>query len=475
MKKGLFFLLLVIGFVQQGWSERAIDHVLARGELVFYAPSHRYLVESLRFFYSHFYGANFKQKWAELSSQSLAGYGVDILDPKSIAGIGIETNTPMAFVHVTEGKGYLALPVGNRKTLEAYLKKNLPSTAFRFVSNYLLLSQSEEVFASLSNQLTKSKDFQFATPRLPNLWQNGWIWFESRYLSTITRGTGVSDKVNLPTGFGLVSLVFDTKTLSLRFYTAAIDPKQQEFLYQLQQFENSPRFDTLSYVRGNPLLLAMVSMNISLLYRYYRSVDRIDIMGIAGLLASLKKDYGVDIERDLIHNSEGRFSLVVDRFSNSQLLYYGSIGIKNRTLAQNLMESLKNMVLQKQEPLYAFEIFTLPFYHYKMTNGSFYFGVVENEFFFASDKELLVQCIKDIYEKKTGISLPEFFVSPKQRSGMQAKIDVQTLLATLSQDSGIRLAREFFIGMESIDIESYPDTTMPAYGWTTEIRMKFYK
>ncbi|MFN3659921.1 MAG: hypothetical protein ACK4TN_01640, partial [Brevinematales bacterium] len=355
MKKGILFLLFLIVLTQSGWSESFIDYVLARGELVFYAPSHRYLVESLRFFYSHFYGANFKQKWTELSSQSLASYGVDILDAKNIAGIGIETNTPMAFVHIKEGQGYLALPVGNRKTLEAYLRKNLPSTVFRFVSNYLLLSQNEEVFSSLSNQLTKSKDFQLAVLKLPGLWQNGWIWFESRYLSAMARGTGVSDKVNLPSGFGLVSVLFDAKTLSLRFYTAAIDPKQQEFLYQLQQFENHPRFDTLSYVRGNPLLLAKVSLNISLLYRYYRSVDKIDIMGIVGLLTSLKKDYGVDIEQNLIYNSEGRFSFVGDRFSNSQLLYYGSLGIKERALAQNFMESLKNMVLQKQESLYAFE------------------------------------------------------------------------------------------------------------------------
>ncbi|MCX7883331.1 MAG: hypothetical protein N2314_08935 [Brevinematales bacterium] len=473
--KRILHLLIGIGLFQYLWAQNTLEPLVARGELVFYVPSHTYLVEGLRFFYTHFYGANFKQKWAELSSQSLASYGVDILDAKSIASIGIHTNSPLVFVHVSENKGYLALPVANKKTLEAYLKKNLAQTASRFVSHYLLLSQSEEVFSSLSNQLITSQDFLLSVSKLPDVWKNGWIWFESRYLSSITRGTGVSDKVNLPTGFGLISVVFEPKILSFRAYTAAIDPKQQEFLYQLQQFDNTPRFHTLDYVRGNPLLVAKLSLNLSLLYRYYRAVDRIDIMGIAGLLASLKKDYGVDMERDFIHNSEGRCSLVIDRFSNAQPLYYGSVGIKNRTLALHLMESLKNMVVQKQEPLYAFEIFTLPFYHYKMSNGSLYFGMVENEFFFASDKELLVQCIKDIYEKKSGISLPAFFTNPRQKTGIQAKIDIQTLLSTLSQDNGIRLAREFFIGMESMEIESYPDTTMPAYGWTTEVRVKFYK
>jgi len=457
------------------WAASPVEPVLARGEMAIVVPSHGYLISGLRFLYSHFYGANFKQKWAELSSQSLATYGVDILDGKSLAGIGIHTNMPMAFVHVSLNAGYLALPVANKKTLEAYLKKYLPSTPFRFVSNYILLSQSEAVFASLSNQLTASRDFQIAREKLPDLWNEGWIWYESRYLSSITRGTGVSEKVNLPAGFGVIRVSFASKSLTLQAYTAALDQKQQEFLYQLQQFDNSPRFDTLAYVRNNPLLRARLSLNLSLLYRYYRAVDKLDIMGIAELLTSLKRDYGVDIERDLIHNSEGRFSLVVDRFSNTQVLYYGSLGVKNPILARNLMESLKNMVLQKKESLYAFEVFTLPFYHYRMTNGSLYFGVVDNEFFFASDKELLVQCIKDIYEKKSGIPQPDFFLKPRQRSGIQATVDIQTLLATLPQDNGIRLAREFFIGMEKIEIESYPDTTMPAYGWTTDIRVVFYK
>lgn len=457
------------------FAQAGIENVLASGELVFFVPSHGYLVHGLRFLYSHFYGPNFQQKWVELSSQSVAGYGVNILEAASLWGIGIHTNAPMAFVHVMDNVGYLALPVANRKTLENHIKKNLPSTSYRFVSNYLLLSQNDRAFGALSNRLLKANTFSLASSKFSGLWSQGWIWFESRYLSAITRSTGVSDKVNLPSGFGLVVVEFQPKALVAKAYTGALDNKQQEFLYQLQQFESQPRFDVLGYVRGNPLLLTRVSMNLSLLYRYYRSVDKIDIMGIAGLLASLKRDYHVDLERDLIHNSEGRFAFVVDRFQTGRALFYGAVGIKNKLIAQNLMESLKNMVLQKREELYAFEIFTMPFYHYKTTNSSFYFGVVENEFFFASDKDLLVQCIKDIYEKKMGNPSPSFFLNPRQRAGVQALVDVQTLLSTLGQDTGIRLAREFFVGMEKIELESYPDTTAPAYGWTTEIRMKFYK
>ncbi len=468
-------ILVFLGFLCQGFGNSSLETVVAPGEMVVVVPSHGYLVDALRFLYSHFYGANFAQKWAELSAQSKAGYGVDFLDARSLASIGIQTNAPMAFVHVEADRGYLALPVANQKTLEAYIKKNLPQTAFRFVSNYVLLSQNDKAFAALSNRLVRTDAFGMAAARLPNLWSHGWIWFESRYLSSITRGTGVSDKVNLPMGFGLVNVIFSQKSLVLRMYTAAIDKTQQEFLYQLQRFENNPRFDVLDYVRGNPLLLTRVSLNISQLYRYYRAVDKLDILGFGGIVASLRRDYGVDLERDLIHNSEGRMALIVDRYQNNQFLYYGAIGIKNTTLAKNLIESLKNMVLQKGEPLYAFEIFTLPFYHYKMTNGSFYFGVVDNEFFFASDKDLLVQCIKDIYEKKVGNPQPSFFITPKQRTGIQLKMDVQTLLASFAQDSGIRLAREFFVGMESIELESYPDTTTPAYGWSTEVRLNFYK
>ncbi|URA11297.1 hypothetical protein [Thermospira aquatica] len=470
---GVVFLFLGVFF--QGFASSSLEPILASGELVIVVPSHGYLVNSLRFLYSHFYGANFTQKWAELSAQSKAGYGVDVLDPGSLASIGIQTNAPMAFVHVEADRGYLALPLANQKTFEVYLKKNLPQTAFRFVSNYVLLSQNEGVFAALSNRLLKTDAFVMSEAKLPGLWSNGWIWFESRYLSSITRGTGVSDRVNLPLGFGLVNVIFSQKSLLLRMYTAAIDKSQQELLYQLQRFENNPRFQVLDFVRGNPLLLGQVSLNISQLYRYYRAVDKLDILGIGQMVVSLRRDYGVDMERDLIHNSEGRLVLIVDRYQNNQFLYYGSIGIKNTTLAKNLMESLKNMVLQKGDQLYAFEVFTIPFYHYKMTNSSFYFGLVDNEFFFASDKDLLVQCIKDIYEKKSGNPQPPFFMNPKQRTGMQLKVDVQTLLASFAQDSGIRLAREFFVGMESIEMESYPDTTTPAYGWSTEVRLNFYK
>jgi len=472
VKRWIGFLYLLMGFV---WAETPIDALVGSGELVIYVPSHGYLVEGLRFMYSHFYGANFQQKWAELSAQSVAGYGVDFLEAKSLASVGIATNLPIVFVHVKDDKGYLALPLAQRKTFEAYVKKNFSSVALRFVSNYVLLSQNSNAFEALATPLVKEKGFLLATSRLPDVWRNGWVWFESRYLSSMTRGTGVSDKVNLPSGFGLVSVIFQPQNLIVKSYTASFDKEQESFLYQLQNFENTPRFAVLDYVRGNPMLIGRVNLNLSLLYRYYRLVDKLDMMGIASLVADLKQKYNVDLERDLIQNSEGRLNLVIDRFSQGQFLYYGSLGIKNKLVVQNFMESLKNMVLQKQEELYAFEIFTVPFYRYKMTNGSFYFGVLENEFFFASDKDLLVQCIKDIYEKKSGNSLPMFFSSPRQRAGLQAFVDVQSMLSSLGQDTGLRLAKDFFVGVKNIEIESYPDTTAPAYGWTTEVRLNFYR
>jgi len=477
----LIFACFLILFVQFSYAASSgIEGYIESGELIFYAPSIEELIATTRSLMKRFYSRNYEQMILQVSADSKSSYGIDVLDLNTLEKIGLNTKAPLSFVHISNNTGYLLLPVRNKKGIEKFIKNNLENKVpYRFFDNYVAFSEDKKLLNNIGkNLLGNNKGFALSRKKLNFDWDKFFVWIESSYLSGISSSIGVTSNIKLPYGFSAFAINFKPQNISIKLYSAIISSNQLLYMQSLKNVSASEKFDILDYVEGNPALVGNVYLNMPMLYKYFSYIDSINILGIKGLFNELKQKYKVNVENDLINNSDGRLKIVIDRYDSVQNQYriYGSIGVKDPNTAGMFVESLKNAFFQVDGKLYSFDLFTKPFYHYKGSNYSIYYGVIENDLLFSTDKDLLTNLVVSVFENRGGRleKMPDFFKNAirEKSKGYFLTIDLQSLFNNVK--TGIQIDREFLIGVQNVYIYGFPDTEENAYGWNNFVDINFY-
>lgn len=489
MKRFLTVLIFLTGLTGALTAQTTGDDIseikkyIMDSQLMVFAPAYESLVTNVKSLMARFYGKNYDQMMLQISSNSRSSYGIDILDLNSMKSAGVNVSKPVAFVHVSNQAGYLLIPVQSRKTVENYIRDHLgKNKAFRIAGNYLIFSQNEALLASVptnNRRLETNPGFTLASSKLDFKWDKIFAWIESRYFSEITSSVGVSANMNIPYGFTAFTADFYDKQISIRNYSGILSSNQTEYVRKLRDVSAAQKFELLDYIGGNPAVIGDITMNMPMLYKYYSYIDTINILGVKGFVNELADKYRINVERDLLNNSDGRLKIVIDQYDpdRNALLVYGSMGVRSPEVANNFMDSVKNSVLQSTNgTITTFDLFTKPFYHYQSTNYSLYYGLIDNDFVFSADRGVLTNMVKNLYENKSGYldkapsQLKEF--SSENKVGYFITVDVQSLFSNIK--TGIMISREFLVGVKEINIYGNPDLDDRPYGWNTTIDINFY-
>ncbi len=463
-----------------------IRRYIAPCQLMLFAPSAETLITNARALLSRFYGKNYQQMALQISTDSRSSYGIDVLDPASLKQAGMDVTKPVAFVHVSNKAGYLLVPVASRKTAEAFLKKNLgtnASGAHRFYGNYLAFSDNAALLGSLTNRgrLDTAAAFEIARSKLEFQWDRVFVWVESRYFSVVTASVGVSDHVKIPYGFSAFTAHFAERDrkVTVRNYSGILSTNQTDYIRRLRDVNASPKFEVLDNAWGHPAIVGHVYLNMPMLYRYYTYIDSLNILGLKGLVQELRVRHGIDLEKNLIDNSDGRLNVVIDRFDSTRGDYVitGSVGVKDPRAASAFMDSIRETVTNTNVVSDAFDLFTRPFHHYRSSNYSLYYGVVENDFLFSTDRDTLVQLVKNVFAGTNNYveDLPWFMKDAlrEKTPGYSLTIDVQSFLTGVK--TGLEFNREFLVGIRDIHVYGHPDGDDKPAGWNTTVDINFYK
>ncbi|OHD57365.1 MAG: hypothetical protein A2Y33_07735 [Spirochaetes bacterium GWF1_51_8] len=481
MKRFALILLLLIP-VYVFPQNAGIENNIVKSELVLFFPTFASLNTTLKSLMKRFYGKNYAQMEKQYSLNSEASLGVDILDAKSLEGIGVDTAGPLAYVHVSNNYGYIVVTVKSEAKFKAYTKNILQDTVpSAIIGKYAILSENPDITPNLKAALlTADEGFKISAAKLNFKWDKPFVWIDSKYLSAMSGGTMIPANVSIPYGFTAAVIDFAPDKIKLDLYSALMSDKQSGFMKQIRIVNGKGKFDILDYGWGSPVVVGNVYMNFAELYRYYIAIDQLNVLGLKGIAADLMKKYNISIEKELIANTDGRFKLVILKYDDlkKQYLIYGSIGIKDTKLSVSFMENLKAMILKSGQKLYLFDIFTYPFYHYQTENFSIYYGQVENDFFFSTDKDLLITIVKNVFDNKNGYykNLPAFFTQASQQTkvGYFFTIDVQSLFSSVNS-SGMKFTSDFLTGIKDIYVFGNPDMDENPHGWNTTVEINFYK
>lgn len=471
----VFFLFLIIACTGKVFGAPEIARYIPTSSLMVYAPSFTELVRVSRSLMQRFYGNNFLQMETQFRTDFKTGYGVDVFDLKALEAAGFSVSQPLAYVHIGPDSGFLLLPAANIKKAEAFIKANWGGqTPYRVMGGYIALSESASNITAITNLLEKDKSFELTALKTGFKWDTFYVWTESRYFSEISQAVGVTAGMNLPKGFTAAALTFNNTGISARVFAGAWSEEQTRYISLIRNVTSAEKFYTLDHIQGYPALTARLFMNVPMAYKFLLSVDRLNMLGISGFVAELWQKYRLNVERDIIYNSDGRVNLVVDTLdeTNRQYKIYGSMGVLNLELAAAFVSSLRTAVEKSGGKLYSFDLFTSPFYHYKSSNYSIYYGLVQNEIFFSTDKDTLVALVKDIFESRNGAlsNYPPFLRSAVSNSekGLFLTLDVQGFFANV-KSAGITLDRNVFVGVKDINVLAVPDTTGGAGGWNIRL------
>jgi hypothetical protein len=473
--------ILVLSVSPLAFAKPAAWEHITEGDFILYFPSFRELTSTAQSLMRRFYGRNYLQMLEEMKLQSQSLYGVDIFSEQSLRDIGVNISGSVAYVNISNDVGYLLIPIESQSKFRNYVRTKLGDTLpYYFAGNFAILSASETAVKNISKKAVDNESFAIAMSRLNYQWGKPVIWIKSSYFSRVAGGSSVSSQMNLPQGFTAAVIDFKENEIGLDTYSGVVSDRQKQFVRTMRQVSGQGRFDMLDYIWGNPSAMGNIYLNFARVYDYYRQIDRMNILGIQSVISDMRRRYQVNIERDLINNCDGRFKFVVQEFNQETHSYdiFGSIGVRNRDVARTLMESLKAATLKSGSQLFTFEIFTNPFYHYKTTNYSVFFGLVEEDFIFATDKDTLTQLVKNIYENQNGFlaQTPGFFknASTNRDIGYYFIIDVQSLFSNI-KTSGLQISSEFLVGIKDIHIYGEPEGGTDAYGWKTSAKINFHK
>jgi len=461
-------------------NNKEIINYITSCELLIYLDSFSNSLEIANQLLKRFYGNNYEQMCAQISEQSKITYGVDILNKKYIELIGIDINKPLAYVHIKENSGYLLLPISSKKSIQQFIKNNYgDNLSYKFIGDYLAISENTQNIILNSNLIIENEGFKLAIQKLEFSWNKPFIWIESKYLTDLSSSVGITQNLNVPYGFTAILLNYEKSKIQSKIYVALISENQRNFVLNMKNVNFNEKFNLLDFIEGNPIFVGYLFLNVPLLYKYYMYIDKMDIFGIKNLITELWQNYKINVERDFINNCDGRVKLVVNSFDTIHNKYsiYGSIGIINKDIAKSFIDTTRNIITNKDISLSSFELFTIPFYYYPTSNFTLYYGLVENDFVFSTEKDVLINVVKNIFENKGGSleNLPFYFKKAfeNNETGYFATIDINSFFTSFKTDFLIN--RDIFIGIKNINIYGYPDKDENPYGWNTTIDINFYK
>ena len=481
MRRFLCLSLSWLIYASSGFAAGFSDSV-AKADLVIYFPSFKAFNITADFVMQRFYGKNTTQMKLQYGLQSKDSFGLDIFDEKDLTAQGIDINAPLAYVHISNDCGYFAVTVSASNKAAAFVKSKLGDQASaRFAGKVLIVTEKRNGAMNIKTPLASLQGFKVAAARLNFNWDKPFVWIDSRYVGEASAMLGAALDPNANFGFTALTLDISQKMVKINTYSGMIDPKQAELIRQIKSVSDSGKFDILDFGWGTPAVVGNINLNLAQLYKYYLFIDRQNVLGMRGLSQELQVNYKVNMEQGFIQNTDGRLKLVVSDFDtkNNKYNLYGIFGVKSEPVAKGFIESIKTAVLSAGIKLTSFELFTYPFYHYKSTNYSIFFGLIDNDFFFATDKETLVKLVKNVFENKSGFlaTMPVFFsdACKTKKVGYSMVIDVQSYFNNVKAD-GFQVNQDFFTGIQSVYIYGNPDTvTDEAYGWNTTIEINFYR
>ncbi len=465
MKLRIFFLLFLfnISFAED------IDSLVKEAPFVIYAPSWKKLNEDLLLLMKKFYDKNFSQMKVEFESQSKANFGVNIFNDKELDKIGINVDKPLVYSHYSNDVGYLLLPVKSQKVFASYVNKNLKELNYKFFGDFVVISKDKKLLIDFLKykKLLTNEAFQLSLKKLNYSWNSYFVWVESSFLSDVTRSTGVTANINLPYGFTLLMFDMDSKKLGFNVYSGLLSDEQKRFLSSLRQFNANEKINFVDCILS-PTAIFVLNINMPFLYKYYQYVDKVDILGIKSFAHSMEKKYGVSLEKDIIFNGDGRLRFIFNNYNQSknELSLYGVYGLNNVVSGKRFIENLNAGIIKSGEKLYSFDLFTYLFYRYPGSNYSLYYGIIENDLIFATDKDMLTNVVQRIFRKEGGyLSEAPSVIKDSVTTltpGFYANIDIQALLANLKGD--FQLNPAFFANLKTLNISSQPDEA-GGYGW----------
>lgn len=477
----LITLVLILTFSVSAFSSEIMNYV-GESELFIYAPSFEELIVDTKIMIKRFYGRNYEQMLEQIGGDSKSLYGVNIFDLKALQSAGIDLKKPVGYIHVSNQTGYLLIPVTSRKSMDKFIKNNLgDAVPYAFYGNYLALSENNQLLGSLTNgsRLQDNDGFKLSVGRLSFDETKSFVWMESRYLSDISASAGVTSNMKIPYGFSAFMIDFQPQAIEVKNYSGMLSADQVRFMQSMRNVSSKEIYNIIDFGWGDPAVVGSIYLNLPMLFRYYYYIDQINILGIKGLLAELWQKYGINVERDLINNADGRLKLVVDKLDttkNNNVLY-GSIGIQNPAIAKTFVENVKSSITKTEGKLFSFDLFTTPFYHYQTSNYSLYYGVVENEFIFSTDKSSLTNLVRNIFDSQNGYldKLPVFMkeADEQKKVGYSIKLDLQALFSNVK--TGIQISKDFLVGVEDVTVSGNPDLDENPRGWNTTLRINFYK
>ena len=475
MKRLSLFLLFVF-LSTEGWSLNRSDFP-GPPALLLYAPSVSGLMSLSREMISHFYGRNDKEIIEDWGLKAKEDFGINPFSLKSLSAVGIKVSGPVAFVHFGESKGYLMLTLQSSKLFKKYLQKHFTGH-FIIKKNRVYLSADPSLPALFQTGVKNFPGLDLAIQKLGFQWKRPFVYAGSRYIAEVSEVEGYKKAMAVPAGFTAFVFNKSAEKWTILAYSAELSSKQKSLIRSISKSGSNEKFDTLDYGWGEPAIISHIRLNFQALWQYYQSIDRADVIGLKKLVIQLKSQ-GINIEKDLLANLNGEAKLVVFAFDQKKQIYqlYGCLGIKSRALAQSFIESLKKRALSQNDKIFSFEIFTQPIYHYQGKHISWYFGVIEDQLFFSTDKDMLVKVVKNIYENHEGYldQQPAFLrqASKNNKRGFFTHIDMQSLFASV-KPGGKALSYDILAGMSGVYLTVLPDTGADGYGWFTKLELRFY-
>ncbi len=472
----IFLFLFLFNF---SFSEN-ITNYLNDAPFVIFAPSWKALNNDIMFFLKKFYDKNFTQIKAELETQSKDNFGINIFNDKELDKIGINLLKPLVYTHYSNDIGYILIPVKSQKELSSYLNKKLKNLSYRFFGDYVAIGNDKKLLNQILSEkkLFKNDAFNFSVKKLNYKLDKYFVWVDSTFISDVTRSRGVTENINLPYGFTL--LVYDINNIRANFniYTGLLSDDQKRFLANLKQFSANEKINFMDYIPKNPSTILVVNLNFALLYRYYQFLDKVDILRMRAFANSMEEKYKVSIEKDIFFNGDGRLRLVFDSFdqTDNKLSVYGIFGLNNVLNAKNFVNNLNAAILKNGEKVYSFEMFTYPFYRYPIGNYSVFYGIIENDLVFSTDRDKLTNIVQNIFRKEGGYLevAPEIVRDSitNIKPGIHTFIDIQALLANLRGE--LQLNPSFFVNLKNITLSSVPDGE-DGYGWNIDVNIFWVK
>lgn len=455
-----------------------VENYICNAPLVVALPSMEVFNKDFELLLKRFYGKNHLQVMQEYSLQVKSSIGINIFDNSSLEKIGIDVTKPVVFVHISNETGYLLIPVTSNTKLKNFMDKQFGNSLnYKFLKSYVAISKDTALLKKIGgkdNILTNSA-FNLSKNKLNFKWKDYFVWVEGKYISEITSSQGITFNIKLPYSFSALSFGFSDYKLILNGYSGIISKDQEDYIKRIRFFNAREKINLLDYIDKHPAVVMVMNLNFLLLYDYLKTIDTVDILGLKSFSSEMKDVYNIDFEKELLSNADGRFRMVVNSFDLNKNYYvvYGTLGIMDKMVAERFINNLNQAIIRKGEKVYSFEMFTRPFYRCSFSKFSLYYGLVENDLIFSTDKDVLTNVVIRMFKKEGGelTNYPPFISNANLHldPGVFSYVDVQSFLSEVKAE--VQLQREFFMDLKEINLLMRPDSDDHPSGWNYTIEV----